>query len=159
MKKDTSTPTEPDISKVTPEQAGRMLSDRAAQLEKSGRGSYEQCFASAKLLRPDLVARMSETSKAAAGNVALSNDLPSEPAPNPQNKALLGLPADATQDEFSAAWKATRGITSPRNSVAIFSALVSLMMGKDANRTAATSRARERYPLLDRELYPSQSNP
>jgi hypothetical protein len=161
MKNNAATPTEFDISQVTPEQAGRMLNDRAEQVERNGRGSYEQCFASAKLLRPDLVARMSEannTSKAAAANVALSNDLPSEPVANPQNKMLLGLPADATSDEFSTAWKATRGFTSPRNSLAIFSALVSLMMGKDVNRTTATSRARERYPLLDRELYPSQSN-
>lgn len=84
-----------------------------------------------------------------ASNIA-AQLLPRRPVslPNASNIAALGLPADASWEEFRAADTSNAG-ASPRNSTAIFSALVGLKGG--ANPEEARQAARARFPALAAE--------
>jgi hypothetical protein len=74
--------------------------------------------------------------------------------PNAGNIELLGLPPDASFEEFSAADHANGGAT-PRNSGAIFEALVGLQVQSGLSIDAARDAARARYPQLASEAAPS----
>jgi hypothetical protein len=67
--------------------------------------------------------------------------------PNAGNIELLGLPTDASFEEFRAADHANGGAT-PRNSGAIFEALVGLQVQSGLSIDAARDAARDRYPKL-----------
>ena len=70
--------------------------------------------------------------------------------PNASSILALGLPADASYEEFRAADVANAG-AAPRASEVIFEALVALQVGKGLSVDAARDAARARYPFLAAE--------
>jgi hypothetical protein len=90
----------------------------------------------------------SETRTGHAPNLA-AKLLPRAPLviPNAGNIELLGLPPDASFEEFRAADCANAGAT-PRNSEAIFEALVGLQVQSGLSIDAARDAARARFPKL-----------
>lgn len=152
-----------DLSKLTPEQAGELFLMRCEEIVKATGCTLERATERAKLLHADLYARVNARADRPAGisgiekEMALANAQTS-PVFGPQNKTLLGLPADADPEECAAAFRGNGGVMSPRNSKAIWDALRSLMSGRMTADHGGNppsyidalidNKMRERYPLL-----------
>ena len=153
----------------SPEDAAKLFAIKVEEIEHAYQCDYQTAFARAKLLNKDLVAAMAAGNKQLTNDnnvtgatftppdkkdLALGNDIPPAPVFGPQTKALLGLPGDADQQECEAAWKATRGATTPRDAQAIWKSLSALWSGRLAaqstgnTKTATELFMKDRFPVL-----------
>ncbi|TAL06142.1 MAG: hypothetical protein EPO07_02320 [Verrucomicrobia bacterium] len=150
-----------DISKLTPDEASQLFNQAVDETQRGAGIGYKQAFERAKSLYKDLWARVIEgnrpvTYETRAASLALGNDgIPPEPVFAPPMLTLLGLPADADTLEERTAWRATKGVTTPRDSAAIKQALFDLWRGRLAAQKSGRVtdaevelKMKERFPLL-----------
>jgi hypothetical protein len=170
---------------MTKEQAGLHFQDRVRQMQKDqgldlipawamARGLYPELFAkafsggdpadppkvrlvgsfsdSAQVIAPPATAQL-EAAPARAGR-----KLSLLAIPNEGNIEALGLPRDCSFEEFREADHANGG-ASPRNSAAIFEALVGLLATNGMSPEAARDTARARFPRLADEAGQSPTMP
>lgn len=125
--------------KSTPEktQAKNQFFQFVNEKQNSGL-SYNMAYAAAAREHPDLIAMMAGGARVQFANAANG----SAPVGSPQFKTLFWLPADATQEQFEAAWIGNGSTASPLNPAKIFAGLVDLAQKKgNLDNDAAISLA------------------
>ena len=170
-----------DPAAMTKEQAGLHFQDRVQQMQKEQSLDLTVAWAQARAMYPELFARAFSSGDPAeppkvrlVGSYRDSAEVIPPPAtaqleaaparagrrlsllaiPNEGNIEALGLPRDASYEEFHAADLANAGAV-PRKSAAIFEALIELFAQKGMSPEAARQAASERYPTLAAELSPA----
>lgn len=146
------------IAKLTPAQAQDLFQMKVAEIQKTSGCDYVTAFNRAKILNQQLFAQIGEDKgvstperiKADSFTLGNTSEIPPFPVFNPPTKTLLGLPADADQTEYETAWRATRGITTPRDSQAIWKMLSALWGGRKSGEPKLMIERfmKERFPLL-----------
>jgi hypothetical protein len=161
-----------DPATLTKEQANIAFSTLVQQLQREQRSDIISAWAAAKRLKPALfarafpndppvvsrvqVTRLDSASAAPAPPLASSPYSPPSGAgrkglgtaiPNDATLDELGLPRDASYAEFRAAATANAG-ASPRDSLAIWNALIGVMVASGVSAEAATAAAEKRFPEL-----------
>jgi hypothetical protein len=138
-----------NVNPPSPQEATDLFAMKVEEIEHAYKCDYQTAFARAKLQNKDLVEAM------AAGNkkekdLVLGNDTPPVPVFGVQTKTMLGLPADADEQECEVAWQATHGVTTPRDNQAIWKMLSALWQGRKADqpRLMVERFMKERFPLL-----------
>jgi len=159
-----------DVGKLTQEQAGLEFQDLAKQLVRESGYDLTQAWADVRAMNRELFAKAfpGDVRRASGSSEALA--VPANPytggsgsraagsladklmprgiaLPNAGSIEALGLPADATFDEFATADRANAGAI-PRDSGAIFEGLVRLQSKSGKSPESAREAARLRYPLL-----------
>ena len=143
-----------DPKEVSPARAGATFSEFAKKLATESGIDFTAAWNRAKLLHPDLHARMCEKPPAEpAEPSALGNSILGAPVPPGLSKAfqlpLMQLPSDTTDAEFQAAWNANGCKSSPLDAQNVFLALVAFTAGQQ-NVTVAIARrmVQDRFPGL-----------
>jgi hypothetical protein len=171
-----------DPETLTPSQAASLFQSKLAEHQRNTGDDIIKAWATVRTLNPKLAAKMgvhdevpdvahvqaigrnSDSSGiikgptpplpyTGRGNGQALAGMPSRPIsiPNEGNIEALGLPRDCSFDEFRAADLANAG-ASPRNSAAIFNALVKLQEQKGLSADVARDAASARYPILSSEV-------
>jgi len=157
-----------DVSQLTRSEASELFAMHVEEIQKATGCDYNTAVNRAKILHKPLVARMNDASApltaprqpSPAESTALANAISPAPVFAPQIKMLLGLPADATDQECNVAWTATKGILTPRASQAIWRLLSALMRGQmgaergggSVSDASVELKMKERYPQLANEV-------
>ena len=169
---------ETDPASMTPQQATLHFQGRVQQIQKEQGLDLVGAWAMARGLLPELYARAfwgvapaepakvrqvgsyrdgaqiiapPTTAQFAGAPARGGRKLSLLPLPNDDTIAALGLPKDVPYDVFEAAARANDG-ASPRNSKAIWTAILGVPVGKGMSMEAAEAEARLRYPQLFSEI-------
>lgn len=154
-----------DYSTLNPHEAGQLFYNYAAEIARNTGCTEDVARLRVKFEKPELFKRMNAPVVVAplrsSKDVALENiGIPPLPVFGPQMKALLALPGDADAQECEAAWRATKGQTTPPDFKAIWKNLFALMSGGMSSEYAGSGRAdrptagavelrmNQRYPAL-----------
>lgn len=143
-----------DPNQLTPRQAGIHFQEMVANRMQKFSEDHLKAWTQVSILNPELCARMREGQSGIGGGQSLASALmvrKSISLPNEGNIEALGLPRDASFEEFRCADSANAG-ASPRNAAAIFEALVGLQVQNGVSLETARDAARERYPKLFAEM-------
>jgi len=135
-----------EARKATPEktQTKKQFFQFVNEKEKTGL-PYNVAYNAAAREHPDLVAVMAGGARVQFVNAADG----SAPVGSPQFKTLFWLPADATQEQFEAAWIGNGSTASPLNPAKIFAGLVDLAQKKsNLDNDAAIAQVKAAFPRL-----------
>jgi len=148
-----------NVEQISPAQAKAAFDKEVNRLMESGNLGHITAWNKTKQTYPELLKRAGEDVSAknamqaqelsAPLANALTGGVVAPRAAKPFNLVALGLPANATDDEYDAAWLANGRQTVDRRSQPILTSMVALLMkkyGYDALR--AKREASERYPEL-----------
>jgi hypothetical protein len=133
-------------AKSTPEKVAAKKEFYQFVNEKTKLGlSYTAAYNGAALEHPDLVATMAGGAGVQFVNTADGN----APVGSPQFKRLFWLPANASQEQFAAAWTGNGSTASPLNPAKIFAGLVELAQKQSSlDYDAAIARCKSDFPEL-----------
>lgn len=159
----TTTPMNPiDYSHLSPADASTLFQSKVDLIQRQQGCDLMTAWKRAELEFPELYKRVEAgTGKAgitAAQALANEKALNAVPVAGPQLKTLLGLPADADDEEVKAAWRANKGQSVERDSKAILAAMRAVWSGRlyaDPEKRNASyfstlvgNKLRERFPIL-----------
>lgn len=126
----------------------KILDDVRARQIMDPRLSYTQAWAQSKLLHPDWHAELATGGSGKRPPTRLSAIENSSTTAGPGNNVLLGLPTDASQEEFDTAYKANGNVFTPFSPGKVFDALVELQGKGGVDREAAMEAAKQRFSDL-----------
>lgn len=137
-----------DAQEVTPAQAGAWFAEEAKRIALKQNIDLAKAWQIAKKLHPEAHARLCE---GAQPTVTMANAA-MQPIgiPSVANLKKLGLPPDASYEEWITAYRANGNETEKRASAVIFNALKKLVGG--ATEEIARKRTAERFPVLAKDL-------
>lgn len=139
-----------DAQEVTPQQAGAAFAEEAKRIAREQNIDLAEAWAIARRLHPEAHARLCEGAQPTT-TLANAAALP-VPIPTAVNIEKLGLPVDATLEEFSAAYRANRNSAEGRKSNILFEALKKLVWDKyGGSEQDARKRTAKRFPILAKE--------
>lgn len=146
-----------NVSQLSPAQARSAFQDFIARLMTQRGIGYTAAWNEAARTEPHLLARSGEELRNenadASGKTALPNALYGDvsTAAKPLHLSLLGLPGDASDDEYRAAFVGNGRNVARRNSSEILGALIGHAMASGLNVADARRHAKGRYPTLWQE--------
>jgi hypothetical protein len=142
-----------DATNLTPKAACLVFNTEVQRVMAEPGHDFTQAWKIVEATQPALYQRMLEVSIAPKveplANIINRNIVP----PTPENIEALGLPRDASIEEFQTALRANGNATTPRKSDLIFEALKKMnwqaLGGTEADARKRTAR---RFPVLGRAL-------
>lgn len=139
-----------DLFNITPEQAALKFRDLVRDAMAADKSTLTEAWRKCATLYPGLYKKVGDNPQPAG--LPLPNALGGRQAPRagkPLILPALGLPPNATDDEYDVAWTANGGQSTRRNSEAILTALVGHLMQKHKlSVPIAKDLASARYPEL-----------
>lgn len=146
-----------DPASVSPAQARQAFDDEVARVKTQHGMDFTAAWNHVARTHPEVLARSGEeirkeVADTEQGRAVLPNALTGLPAPRagkPHIAPALGLPSNATDDEYDVAWNANGRQHTNRDDNSILTALIAYLMQKYGfNVERAKREASERYPRL-----------